>query len=135
MIRRANAVDIPKLVAFLVETGTRTKYHGRTEVDVPYTKRLLFGVKQRIMAICADLYATDLIYTVADKAGPKDAIALFNTFVEWAKSDPKVLQITEAKHDALPEGHVETLFKRQGFRQIGELYELDIDRTPVRSVA
>ena len=165
MIRRAIATDIPKLVAFLIETGARTKYHSVTEVDVDYVKPvlhqmimrhggrgesgtfamvsetdgkitgLLFGLKDRIMGICRHLYATDFLYTVGRNGSAKDAVALFDCFVEWARSDPRVLQITEAKHDALPEGHAEKLYFRHGFKKIGDLYELDIDRTTVRSVA
>lgn len=134
MIRPARTTDVFDLVAILVDQHPRSRYAGTTQVDQPYTRRLLaqaiqrsggthdgstlvmvverdgkvlgfvLGVLDRQHHIMDSLRAQDMFLVVSDGA-PKLAVrSLIQAYVAWAEGIPAVHEIVLSHTDALPEG-------------------------------
>lgn len=157
MIRAAKHVDIPQIVALLHEAHAASKYALRGAIDDTLAKKflfyminrhgghgesgtwcmlsehdgrltgLMFGMKDRVHHIGTVLYASDIFFYTTSGAQPFDAPALFKGFVAWAKSDPRVIEITLSSHDTIGSRPPAKLYETMGFRKIGELYDMKIE--------
>lgn len=152
MIRAARAIDRPALVALLQEGFRRSRYSSLGNVSVKHAEDLLlgailkhgvkavdgthcmvverrgeiaglhFGMKQRVYLIGDKFSATDLFYYVRP-GSPFDAVALLESFIAWAESDPRVVEIQPGTTDAVQDwriaGH---LYEKRGFEQCGAIF-------------
>ena len=88
----------------------------------------MVGSLGRVYNILDRLVASD-IFLISESDKPVDIIRLIDAYVAWAASNPKVIEIGLSWSDAVADdGHVlAKLYKRKGFRLVGEQYELRTD--------
>lgn len=87
------------------------------------------GSLGRVYNITDKLVASD-IFLVSESDKPTDIIRLIDAYTAWAGSNPNVIEIGLSWSDAIDEesGHtLAKLYKRKGFRLVGEQYELRTD--------
>lgn len=153
MIRPAKCQDIPAVVALLQEGHSRSRYAKFGPIDVAYTKKLLlnfiprhwqtgifgthcnvadrdgklvglhFGLKQRVEDIGSLYTAIEFKFYVSDRSSPFAAAALVKSFIKWAESDPKVIEVRPAATDIIDDWHVAAKFyESAGFTQSGAIF-------------
>lgn len=165
MIRAAKFADIPALEKILRETHTRSKYAGRTEINQKAMEQMLTGlvaaqnqngpgatflmvsekggevvgfmagVLNRIYNIGEKLGATDL-FLIGSSVNRADTDALVDAYIDWASTNPKVIEIGLSWSDTVAKGGLaKYLYTRRGFRLSGEAYILQNDRNVLRRAA
>jgi GNAT superfamily N-acetyltransferase len=88
----------------------------------------------RIYGICDKLTASDS-FIISESRKASDTVAMIDAYIEWAKSNPKVVEIILTWSDAVPGGQkMAKLYTRKGFRQVGEFYEMDYEMRMHRTV-
>jgi hypothetical protein len=154
MIRDAKFVDIPAMIAVLEDAYAKSIYQdlggidrkeaqsylmgavqrhrspneGGTWVGVAETdgkvEGLLVGLLDRIYVVGSALRAIDVHYYGTDRASPRDMISLFDAWLKWAASVPKIRLITPtATHIVGDYSAAERLFEKRGFQRSGVIYE------------
>lgn len=84
------------------------------------------GVLQRIYNIGDRLGASDLF--LVNEGRVSSSLKLVDSYIEWARSNPKVLEIGLTWTDAMPDGaRAAKLYEHKGFRRNGESYVLALD--------
>jgi hypothetical protein len=159
MIRQAKCGDIPALTELMLDMYRRSQYVEYDEPDIKETKSILLqaitrhglkaaggtcvfvieedgtltgfiiGVLERFYHIGKKLSATDLFYYAIDGADPREAIRLFDAYLEWARKIPNVIRIRNGATDAIGDyGKVEKLYQRRGLTQEGVIYGMWVER-------
>lgn len=86
------------------------------------------GMLNRVYNIATKLAASDLFLINTNGAYRADMLGLIDGYVEWAKSNPKVIEIGLSWSDAITDGQsLARLYRRKGFKLVGEQYELRTD--------
>lgn len=166
MIRRAAFTDIPRIYALMEEMYARSKYAGRGSIDAQKAKGLLMtciqrhgapgdggtlvmvaekegavvgfiiGILEGVYHIGRELMATDLYFYVSPKGNAGDAGALLDAVIQWAKSNPRVIELCFGVTDAIGDYQKPSaLYRRRGFKQAGAMWEIALEREAQRSVA
>lgn len=92
----------------------------------------MVGVLSRVYHIGTALCAQDMFLVAGEGAPPLAAPKLLSAYVQWASSNPRVLEINLSHTDALPEGErMGPLYERIGFTRCGGIYRRD---TPAHSI-
>ena len=150
MIRAARFADIPALTALMQEGHARSKYFGRAGVDPKEARGLLMtcvqgeggtmvmvsddadgkpagfmvGILERVYHVADRLATSDLYLYVSDRAPRFAWLELLLAYDEWARANPKVIQVNVSATDIVGDyRRVERLYRRLGFRQSGVIYE------------
>lgn len=154
MIRDATFSDIPAMIGLLEDGYAKSVYQdlgaidrkeartylmgavqrhrspneGGTWVGLAETdgrvEGLLVGLLDRIYVVGTTLRAIDVHYYGTDRASPRDMVALFDAWTEWATSVSKVKLIhPTATHILGDFSAAERLFERKGFERAGVIYE------------
>jgi RimJ/RimL family protein N-acetyltransferase len=154
MIRPATFSEIPRLVDLLEEMCAESKYAGRVNVDRRAAGALLqqcvtrhngkheggawvmvddrdgiaegfmVGLLDRVYHIGDKLSAKDIYLHATKRAGQASALRLFRSYVDWAASNPKVIEINGSWTDALPGAErIALVYQKLGFRKCGEIFE------------
>jgi len=154
MIRAPQFVDIPGMIAVLDDGYAKSVYRdigeidrkearaylmgaiqrhgspneGGTWVNVAETdgkvEGLFIGILDRVYVVGTALRAIDCHWYGTDRASPKDMLAMFDGFVEWASSIPKVKLIhPTATHVLGDYSAAEKAFAKRGFERAGVIYE------------
>lgn len=157
MIRDANFADIPAMGRLLRAGHERSKYAGRVKIVEKSLEQMLVGLvaaqKQngpqasfiqvvehdgevigfmagslnRVYNIGDKLCAADL-YLVNDGKRLKDTLALIDNYIEWARSNPKVIEIGLSWSDALPNAaDIASIYQRKGAHKVGEQFAVPLD--------
>lgn len=165
MIRAAKFADIPALGKIIHETHQRSKYARRTGINEKALEQLLTGLVAGqnqngpaatfiMVSECegkiSGFMAASLtrIYNIGDKLGASDIFLisqsdnrvdtnnLIDAYIEWASSNPKVIEIGLSWSDTVPKGELaKNLYTRRGFRVSGESYTLRRDAEITRRAA
>lgn len=88
------------------------------------------GSLNRVYGIGDKLVATDNFLITNHRAQSRDFLRLIDGYVEWAKTNPKVIEIGLSWTDAMQRGEaLAKLYQRKGFTRVGEQFErrLDVD--------
>lgn len=152
MIRPANAVDVPDLIALLQEGYRRSIYadvgniaekaatqlllgmilkHGIPAIDGTHCMvierdgkivGLHFGAKQRVYMIGSKYFASDAFFYV-QPGHPFEVIGLVDSFISWAAADPRVIEILPGVTDVISDYHAAgQIYEKMGFVQSGAIY-------------
>lgn len=157
--RRAQFADIPRLVELMQEAHGRSKYAERCRVDVDEVKQLFIGALQRdsvrgpggscVYVVQADgvvegvilgmteriyhfgdkLMATDVLFYVSERAGPRSALNLLAAFEGWASENPRIIEITLGISDVIDDPErLAKVYERRGYAYSGLMYERRTDQ-------
>jgi hypothetical protein len=78
----------------------------------------------RVYNICDKLVASDT-FLVNESKRAVDTAQMIDAYIEWASSNPKVVEIALTWSDAVAGSHrLGALFRRRGYRRVGEQYEV-----------
>lgn len=166
MIRPATPADIPVLMKMLHEMHGASKYLGRADVSDKAAEQALLamlaqhgqirpggtflviaeqdgkpvgftaGVLDRVYHILNKLVAYDAFLYVREGAQAAHTFRLIDSYVEWASSSPKILEIKLSWSDALPGAErIAPLYQRKGFAKVGETFEMRMDAAPQEAAA
>lgn len=130
-IRRARAVDIPRILELMTEMHLRSVYAkqaglakqtawklleecvlqdgksgpGATHCQVAENRGVvegfIIGMLDPVYHVLDRLTATDLYFYCSPRADKRDAMRLLRSFHEWAMSKPKVIEISMGATDAI----------------------------------
>lgn len=101
---------------------------GGTQVNVIEAEdgsiaAFMVGVLNRVYHVGNALCAQDMFLVAGDRAPALASRTLLNAYVEWASSNPRVLEINLSHTDALPEGdRMGAVYERLGFERCGGIY-------------
>lgn len=163
MIRPATFSDIPAMAKLVHNSHARSKYAPRTDINAKALEQLLMGLVagqnqngpgathitvcerqgkvtgfmagaiNRIYNIGEKLSASDL-FLINDANNVGDTMKLIDDYIDWAHSNPKVIEVGLSWTDATNSGHViRKLYKRKGFRMAGEQFVIETDQTEARA--
>lgn len=155
MTRAARAIDIPAIEALVRDQHARSKYAGRVEISDKVMRSLfeaavagqnqtgpqatflrvaeedgrivafMLGTLARVYHIGNKLAAMDMFLCAYADAKATHALRLVSEYLEWAKSNPKVIEIILSWHNALPGAErMAQVFEHKGMVKVGEMYEL-----------
>jgi hypothetical protein len=156
MIRVAKFADTPAIEGLLSRAHARSKYFGRTGINLKALNDMVMGLiagqnqkgPQATYMVVAEqdeevsgfmagalsraynfldgLVATDVF--LINEGGPIDAIRMVDGYLNWARGNPKVIEIGLSWSDALIGGEAAAkLYKRLGAKLVGEQYEIRLD--------
>lgn len=155
MIRPAKFADVPRIAELLEEAYGGSIYADRAAFDVKTAKALLVqalhrhghktaggslvmvgekggvvegfivGAVERVYHVLDRFMATDMWFVCSKRADPRDASRMLKAFVEWAESNPKVIEIRMGITNAMGDGWRKAgkLYERAGFVEAGGMYE------------
>lgn len=157
MIREATLRDGPAIERLLRETHDRSKYSTRAKMNDRALTMLvtamiagqhqngpqatyvvvsekcgkvvgfMMGVLNRVYNVLDRLVAND-VFLINEGASVADTQRMIDGYIEWARSNPKVIEIGLSWSDAVKGGDViAKIYQRKGFKLVGEQYELRID--------
>ena len=154
MIRAAKFSDIPRLIELMADGYSRSRYRERSAFDPKEARSLLMnciqrhgspgeggstvmvsdpvesfiiGIMERVYFVGTALVAKDLLFYATEKSSPFDSVGLLNAYVDWAKANPKVIEIQLSATDIIEEtGAAEAMYRHMGFRRSGALYERSV---------
>lgn len=86
----------------------------------------LAGSCSRVYNIGEELVTSDL-FLINEGGHAADTLALVDSYIAWAKSQPKVIEIGLSWSDAAGGAGIAAVFKRKGFKKVGEQWELRLD--------
>ncbi len=88
------------------------------------------GVLDRVYHMGVKLTANDLFFV--NEGTPADTFGLIDSYVAWAKANPKVIEAVLSWSDTVPGAErVAALFVRKGFAKSGEMFEMRLDAEEV----
>jgi hypothetical protein len=88
----------------------------------------MIGSLARIYNIGNKLVAQDAFLYVRKGSATSHTFRLIDEYITWASANPKVIEINLSWVDALPgAARIGELYRRKGFAQTGEIYELRLD--------
>lgn len=127
-------VDLDYAQKLLVQSvhATEKRCAGGTCAFVAESQRpgevdgFIIGMLDRVYLIGDKLVAQDMFY-LAPTASAGDGLKLFDRYLEWAMSNPRVIEIQASATAVIePTSRVEKLFKRRGFEPFGVIYRKGI---------
>lgn len=85
----------------------------------------IVGMLEPVYHALDTLMATDLWFICGDDADPHDALKLLQSFVAWAETVPKVIEIRAGVTNAMGDDwqRLDALYRRCGFQPAGAMYE------------
>jgi hypothetical protein len=87
----------------------------------------IIGMLDRVYHVGTKLMATDLYYYAGNGTGPRDALTLMDNMLEWATTNPKVIEIKLGAVDTIGDyKRTERLFQRRGLTQCGVIYSKEV---------
>jgi thiamine kinase-like enzyme len=93
------------------------------------------GVLNRVYNIGEKLCASD-VFLVNEGKSLKDTLQLIDLYIEWARSNPKVIEVGLSWSDALPNARdIASIYRRKGAHLVGEQYEIRLDVGAERAAA
>ena len=153
MIRPAKAVDRDEVIGLLRDGYKRSRYadvagicekeaqravlglifkHGITAIDGTHCMvteengkltGLHFAMKQRVYIIGDKYQASEIWFYVKEHASPFAAPALLRSFVEWAESDKRIIEISPACTDVIGDWNIAArMYEKAGFVQSGAIF-------------
>lgn len=156
MIRPARFMDAPAIERLIRSQHERSKYATRTSISdkalsatvmamlgqqgqpgphgtyvavaVEEGKVVGFiaGVLGRIYGVGRHLVAVDEF--IVNEGRASHSLAMIDGFIEWAKANPKVIEISMSWSDALPGAErMAAVYQRKGFARTGEVFEMRLD--------
>jgi hypothetical protein len=159
MIRPGRFTDQPAIEALLRGAHARSKYAGRVAIHdkalsqtvlgaiaamtqngpqashVAVAERggevvgVIIGALDRVYHIGEKLSANDIFFVVGEKGSFGDSLYLADSYIAWARSNPKVIEIMLSWSDAIPGGEkIAALAKRKAFIKTGEMFEMRLDQ-------
>lgn len=165
MIRPAKFADTPVIAQLLRSTHAKSKYahrmglnekaleaiivamiagHGQSGPQASHIMvcekdgvvvGFMAGVLNRVYNIGDKLVSND-VFLINEGCSVGDTLKLIDDYIEWASSNPKVIEIGLSWSDAVQGGEVlSKLFKRKGFSVCGEQYERRMDAEQERNAA
>jgi hypothetical protein len=154
MIRAAKFADVPRLIELMADGYSRSRYREKSAFDPKEARTLLqnciarhgapneggtmvmvsdpvesfmIGIRERVYFVGTALVAKDLFLYATETASPFDSVGLVNAYVDWAKADPKVIEIQLSATDVIQEtGAAEAMYRHMGFRRSGAIYERSV---------
>lgn len=163
MIRPARFQDAAAIEALIRRQHERSHYAGRVGIADKALENLVMGLiagmnqhgphgthvvvneeDGKVVGFFAGVLQR--IYNIGDRLGACDqylvnegrvtaSLQMVDSYVEWAKANPKVLEIGLTWTDAMPDGErAAKLYERKGFRRNGESFVLALD-IPERAAA
>jgi len=157
MIREAKFADTPAIERLLRRVHAKSKYAAMTMLNEKALNNTVMGMiagqnqhgpeasfvrvvehqgkvqgfmaasLSRIYGICDKLTASDT-FIISESRRASDTVAMIDAYIEWAKRNPKVVEIILTWSDAVPGGEkMAKLYQRKGFRLVGEFYEMDYE--------
>lgn len=158
MTRPAAFADVPRLVELFHEMHAASKYAGRSALSEKAVNNMLMGMiaqqnqrgpqgtyfhvalqdgvivgfmvglLDRIKHVLNKLVAGDAYLYVRPGSSPTHVLKLIDGYIDWARGNPKVLEIKLSWDDTLPRAkEVARIYKRKGFDLVGEIYEMRVD--------
>ncbi len=165
MIRAGTFTDIPALAKLVRASHERSKYAGRTGINDKALETMLMGLVagqnqsgpqsthvsvyekagevtgfvagslSRVYSIGEKLVASDH-FLINEKASLTTTMRLLDAYIDWARNNPKVIEIGLSWSDALPGAEaVAQLYKRKGFHKVGEQFEIRLDLAAEKEAA
>lgn len=159
-VRDAKFVDIPAIVELMAEAHARSRYAGYTTFDEIEAKQLLLrciqrhrhknylgslvlvshrgedvtgfmvGILDQVYPALKELKATDLLIYLRDGADPRDFPEMVTALIDWARSNPKVVQVLLGVTDAIIDWkRVVPIYERACMVECGGLFRIDFDRS------
>ncbi len=159
MIRPATPSDIPRVKELFAEMHAASKFANRVPISERALHDLLLmalgnrnrpiaggthfsvstkkdrvegfmiGLLDRVYHIGTKLVAQDMFLHVTKHGFKTDVSRLIDDYLNWADSNPNVIDINLSWTDALPGAErISNLYRRKGFMRIGGIYQRD----PVR---
>jgi hypothetical protein len=157
MIRAAKFADTPAIERLLRDAHRRSKYLGRTGINDKALNDMVMGLiagqnqkgPQATYMVVAEtndgsivgfmagslnraynfldgLVANDVF--LINEGSPMSARRMVDGYLNWAKSNPKVIEIGLSWSDALIGGEAAAkLYKMLGAKMVGEQYEIRLD--------
>lgn len=156
MIRPARFTDAPELQRIIRNQHPRSKYAGRCGINEKALESMVLGLiagmgqngpqashiavnvedgkvvgfiagtLSRIYGIFDRLAASDAFLINEGRAGA--SLQLVDSYIAWARANPKVLEISLSWTDVLPGAEkVEALAERKGFARVGGIYAMALD--------
>jgi hypothetical protein len=163
MIRPAKFADTPAIERLLRSTQEKSKYAGRCAVNDKALNDLVMamiagqnqrgpqatyvtvcehdgevvgfmsGVLNRVYNIGDKLVASD-VFLVNEGSSMADTLKMIDGYIDWAKANPKVIEIGLSWSDAVGGGQtLAKLYKRKGFEVVGEQFEMRMDVPQARA--
>lgn len=81
------------------------------------------GMLDRVYHVGDKLCANDVFLVATEKASARAANRLLDAYIDWAASNPLVLEINLSWADTLPSGQkMPAVYARKGFRKCGEIF-------------
>lgn len=164
MIRPATLNDAAAIQALIVSQHERSKFAGRANIAPRALENLILGLiasnnqngpqgtyvvvneeggkvvgfiagqLARLYGILDKLGATDVFLINEGRAGA--SLYLIDGYIQWARANPKVLDIELSWNDTLPGADkIAKLYTRKGFTKTGETYTLSMDAVSERLAA
>lgn len=159
MIRTPKYTDAAEMVALLGDAHTRSVYAGRLDFDEGEANRIICSAIQRhgfksasgtwAQVACKDdrilgmivgalqpvylvhkqLCATDLFFVTAKGCPVRDAVALMDSFVQWGKAHPKVVEIQCGATGVMgSETAAAKILSRLGLEPFGSIHRMEVTR-------
>ncbi len=157
MIRPAKFADTPDIEGLIRNTHSRSKYASRMAMHEKSLNSLVMGliagqnqngpqasfihVSERdgkVVGFMAgsltrvynvgDRFVASDVFLINEGASGSDTLRMIDAYIEWASSNPKVIEVGLSWSDAVPgSAKIRDLYRRKGFTRVGEMYELRID--------
>lgn len=122
-------------VAGQKQHGPQASFVAVAEHDGALTG-FMIGVLDRVYHIGDRLTANDVFLHCRNTARPSDALRLIDAYIAWARANPRVIEIMLSWADTLPGAErIAAVYRRRGFRRIGEMWEQRADLAPGQEAA
>jgi hypothetical protein len=164
--RPARAIDAPELISILEAHYDASRYAGLGTVDRDYTRKLLaqascrnghtndggcwfevmegergieafiLGTLQRTYMIGDKFTAQDVFFIARPDAPAGQAAKLLDHFIEWARGNPRCIEVMLTHTDVLPDSdRAGIIYRRKGAVPCGAIYRISADTGEAREAA
>jgi hypothetical protein len=160
MIRDAKFTDIPAIAQLMAEAHRRSIYAETATFDPVEAKQLcaralhrhghtnnggslvlvsetdgevrgfIIGLFDSVYPCLKEMMATDLLFIMAENASAHDAVKMVKRLVEWAESNPKVIEVHLGVTSAIGDWERKaSLYERVGLTRCGAMFRREFDRS------
>lgn len=166
MIRPAKFYDIVRIIELLDEMHEKSRYASRVAIDYKVAHKLFaqciqrhggtndgsslvmvavrdqkvegffVGMLDRVYHVGTKLRANDIYLYNSPRSHAPDMIRLFDAYLSWASSNPRVIEIMASWTDTI-EGaqRIESLYEMRDFRPSGGIWTRDVAHQDVSRIA